>query len=148
MILLHKKSIVTIDVFYYLPEYTNILQEFVWQTEDIVPEYPRVHQFLNYWKENIKAPRGGKDFSEIVEFINNNSSKFGIHKDHIAIGGAGAGAWIVLGALHEMVTRKTIKMVEAAFFISPIADDVLSKIEPQQVDFWEEKWVNYNKGFF
>jgi|TARA_R110000823_G_scaffold32628_19_gene91960 uncharacterized protein Usg len=55
MILLHKKSIVTIDVFYYLPEYTNILQEFVWQTEDIVPEYPRVHQFLNYWKENINA---------------------------------------------------------------------------------------------
>ena len=55
MILLHKKSIVTIDVFYYLPEYTNILQEFVWQTEDIVPEYPRVHQFLNYWKENIHA---------------------------------------------------------------------------------------------
>ena len=104
--------------------------------------------FVDYWKENIKAPRGGKDFSEIVEFINNNSSKFGIHKDHIAIGGAGAGAWIVLGALHEMVTRKTIKMVEAAFFISPIADDVLSKIEPQQVDFWEEKWVNYNKGFF
>ena len=55
MILLHKKSIVTIDVFYYLPEYTNILQEFVWQTEHIVPEYPRVHQFLNYWKENINA---------------------------------------------------------------------------------------------
>ena len=55
MILLHKKSIVTIDVFYYLPEYTNILQEFVWQTEEIVPEYPRVHQFLNYWKENINA---------------------------------------------------------------------------------------------
>jgi uncharacterized protein Usg len=55
MILLYKKSIVTIDVFYYLPEYTNILQEFVWQTEDIVPEYPRVHQFLNYWKENINA---------------------------------------------------------------------------------------------
>ena len=55
MILLHKKSIVTIDVFYYLPEYTNILQEFVWQTDDIVPEYPRVHQFLNYWKENINA---------------------------------------------------------------------------------------------
>ena len=55
MILLQKKSIVTIYVFYYVPEYTNILQEFVWQTEDIVPEYPRVHQFLNYWKENINA---------------------------------------------------------------------------------------------
>ena len=81
--------------------------------------------FVDYWKENIKAPRGSKDFAEIVEFINNNSSKFGIHKDHIAVGGASAGAWIVLGALHEMVARKTINIIEAAFFISPITDDIL-----------------------
>ncbi len=55
MILLHKKSIVTVDVFYYMPDYTNILQEFVWQTEDVVPDCPRVHKFLNYWKDNINA---------------------------------------------------------------------------------------------
>ena len=55
MILLYKKSIVTVDVYYFMPDYTNILQEFVWQTEDIVPEYPRVHKFLSYWKNNIDA---------------------------------------------------------------------------------------------
>ena len=46
---------VTGDVFYFLPDYTNILQEFIWQTEDVVPQYPRVHEFLNYWKDNIDA---------------------------------------------------------------------------------------------
>ena len=91
---------------------------------------------------------GSHDFAEVIEFINNNSLKFGIMKDHITVGGAGAGAWIVLGALHELVARKTIKCVHAAFFISPIVDDVLSKTDPQHIAFWEEKWVGYNKGFF
>jgi len=38
-----------------MPDYNNVLQEFVWQTSDIIPEYPRVHRFLNYWQENIEA---------------------------------------------------------------------------------------------
>lgn len=104
--------------------------------------------FVDYWKDNIKAPRGSKDFAEVIEYINNNSLKFGIHRDHITVGGAAAGAWIVLGALHELVTRKNIKIIEAAFLISPIVDDVLSKKDSKQVSYYEEKWVKYNKGFF
>ena len=38
-----------------MPDYTHILQEFIWQTVDIRPEYPRVHRFLNYWHDNIEA---------------------------------------------------------------------------------------------
>ena len=48
------KKLITIDVFYYIPK-TLILNEFLWQLEDVVPEIPRVHQFLNYWKNNIDA---------------------------------------------------------------------------------------------
>ena len=40
---------------YYVPDYTNILNEFYWQTEDIVPDIPRVHQFLDFWHKNIEA---------------------------------------------------------------------------------------------
>lgn len=49
-----RKSIVTVDVFYYIPDYT-LVQEFIWQTEDLVPDVPRVHKFLNYWRESIDA---------------------------------------------------------------------------------------------
>lgn len=49
-----KKSLVTVDIFYYIPNYT-LVQEFVWQTEDLVPDVPRVHKFLNYWRESIDA---------------------------------------------------------------------------------------------
>ena len=53
--ILRRKSIVTVDLLYWMPDYNNVLQEFVWQTSDIIPEYPRVHRFLNYWQENIEA---------------------------------------------------------------------------------------------
>lgn len=50
-----RPHIVTIDVLYYMPDYSDIVQEFIWQTNDIVPDLPRVHRFLNYWKDNIEA---------------------------------------------------------------------------------------------
>jgi uncharacterized protein Usg len=56
MILTFKqKRIVMVGVLYYLPEHQHILQTFHWQTEDFVPDIPRVQQFLEYWKNNIEA---------------------------------------------------------------------------------------------
>jgi len=53
--ILIRNTIVTINILYWMPDYTHILQEFIWQTSDIRPEYPRVHRFLNYWHDNIEA---------------------------------------------------------------------------------------------
>jgi len=49
------KVLVSLHVFYYMPDYRDLIQEFMWQTMDIKPKYPRVNKFLNYWKENIEA---------------------------------------------------------------------------------------------
>lgn len=53
VLLLPKKSLITIDVFYYFPDYPLLIQEFAWQTEDIIPEIPRTRKFLTYWERNI-----------------------------------------------------------------------------------------------
>jgi uncharacterized protein Usg len=53
--ILIKNTIVTVNVLYWMPDYEHILQQFVWQTADVRPEYPRVHKFLNYWNDNIEA---------------------------------------------------------------------------------------------
>ena len=53
--ILIKNTIVTVNVFYWMPDYQNVLQQFIWQTDDVKPEYPRVHKFLNYWHDNIDA---------------------------------------------------------------------------------------------
>lgn len=47
--------LVTVGIVYYLPDYRNILQEFIWQVPDTIPELRRVHKFLNFWKSNIDA---------------------------------------------------------------------------------------------
>ena len=53
--ILIKNTIVTVSVFYWMPDYQNVLKQFIWQTDDVRPEYPRVHKFLNYWHDNIDA---------------------------------------------------------------------------------------------
>ena len=53
--LLIKNTIVTLNVYYWMPDYSHILQQFIWQTDDMRPDYPRIHKFLNYWHDNIEA---------------------------------------------------------------------------------------------
>ena len=49
------KKEVTVQIYYWMPDYENITQQFIWQTKDIVPEYPRVHKFLDFWHREIDA---------------------------------------------------------------------------------------------
>ena len=53
--ILHKWTVATVQVVYYIPDYLNIVQEFMWQTEDQLPEYPRITKFLNYWIRTLMA---------------------------------------------------------------------------------------------
>ena len=48
MLLIYKQPL-HIRIYYYMPDYTSLLQEFNWVTEDVVPEYPRIKKFLTYW---------------------------------------------------------------------------------------------------
>lgn len=55
MIILKRKEIVFVGIIYYMPDYQSLLNEFYCQFDDVVPDIPRVHEFLNYWKNNIDA---------------------------------------------------------------------------------------------
>ncbi len=55
-IIIKKWTVATVQVVYYIPDYLNIVNEFVWQTDDQLPEYPRITKFLNYWDKNIDGP--------------------------------------------------------------------------------------------
>jgi uncharacterized protein Usg len=48
-------TMVTVQVVYFLPDHTHLLNLFVWQTLDLRPQYPRVHRFLDYWRREIDA---------------------------------------------------------------------------------------------
>lgn len=48
-------SLVTVNVIYFIPDYNSLVNEFMWQTLDIQPKYPRVMKFLNFWQTEIEA---------------------------------------------------------------------------------------------
>ncbi len=45
----------TAEVLYYMPDHPTLIQSFVWQTLDLAPRYPRMRQFLDFWKAEIEA---------------------------------------------------------------------------------------------
>ena len=49
------KRLTTAEVIYYMPDHPSLLQRFMWQTLDVAPDYPRVHEFLEFWRREIEA---------------------------------------------------------------------------------------------
>lgn len=49
------EQLTTIHIYYYMPDYSSILQEFTWQTLDLQPKFPRIKRFLDHWQTNIEA---------------------------------------------------------------------------------------------
>lgn len=45
----------TAEILYYMPDHPALLQSFVWQFNDLAPKYPKLHEFLDYWRLNIDA---------------------------------------------------------------------------------------------
>lgn len=43
------------EVLYHMPGRPGLLQRFTWQTLDVSPDYPRVHRFLDFWRQEIEA---------------------------------------------------------------------------------------------
>ena len=58
-----RNDLTTVKVIYYLPDYDHILQEFVFQQYDIVPEYPKLNKFIKFWRRNIEARIHSVDFA-------------------------------------------------------------------------------------
>ena len=60
-----KSDLTTIKVIYFLPDYNSILQEFVFQQYDTLPEYPKLKKFIRFWRKNIEAEIHRIDFSSM-----------------------------------------------------------------------------------
>lgn len=52
---LHAKRYTTIQIFYHVPDHPSIIQEFLYQDLDKVPEFPRMNRLLDHWHTHIEA---------------------------------------------------------------------------------------------
>lgn len=49
-------GLTTAEMFYHMPDYTHVLNSFVWQDYDIAPDHPRLFKFIEFWKAEIEGP--------------------------------------------------------------------------------------------
>lgn len=52
---LRGRRLTTAEIVYFLPDHPGLLQEFLWQTLDEAPDFPRIRRFLDFWRREIDA---------------------------------------------------------------------------------------------
>jgi uncharacterized protein Usg len=45
----------TAEITYRLPDHPLLLQTYIWQKFDIAPDFPVLHQFLDFWRDNLEG---------------------------------------------------------------------------------------------
>lgn len=46
-------NLTTAEITYHLPDYPNLLQNFIWQNLDVAPDFPQLKRFLDFWQGNL-----------------------------------------------------------------------------------------------
>ena len=49
-------GLTTACILYRMPDHPNVLQEFIWQTYDLAPDFPELNRFVSFWREEIDGP--------------------------------------------------------------------------------------------
>lgn len=45
----------TAKIVYHMPDYEELLQEFIWQDYDLSPQFPELKNFLGFWEKEIEG---------------------------------------------------------------------------------------------
>jgi len=45
----------TAEILYRLPDHPALLQSFVWQELDLLPDFPALKKFLDFWEKKIEG---------------------------------------------------------------------------------------------
>ena len=56
-------GLTTAEFFYRMPDYTHVLNTFVWQEYDLAPDHPRLFRFIEFWQDSIEGKLHSVRFS-------------------------------------------------------------------------------------
>lgn len=45
----------TAEILYRMPDYPNLLQSYLWQSLDRVPDFPKLNEFLYFWERQLEG---------------------------------------------------------------------------------------------
>ena len=54
--LLQGWGMTTARFFYRMPDHRSVLQEFLWQFDDLAPDFPALRDKIEFWKREIDGP--------------------------------------------------------------------------------------------
>ena len=43
----------TAEIQYHMPDYPDLLQSYLWQSLDRIPDFPKLNDFLSYWEMEL-----------------------------------------------------------------------------------------------
>ncbi|MEP6370514.1 MAG: usg protein [Lentilitoribacter sp.] len=49
-------GLTTAEMYYHMPDYTHVLNSFIWQDYDLAPDHPKLFQFIDFWQDEIEGP--------------------------------------------------------------------------------------------
>ncbi len=45
----------TAEILYQIPEYPDLLQSYLWQSLDRIPDFPKLNDFLSSWEKDLEG---------------------------------------------------------------------------------------------
>ncbi|WP_226781054.1 usg protein [Oceaniglobus trochenteri] len=48
-------GLTTAEMFYRMPDFTSVLNTFIWQDYDLAPDHPRLFKFIEFWRNEIEG---------------------------------------------------------------------------------------------
>ncbi|MEY8831328.1 usg protein [Sedimentitalea sp. XS_ASV28] len=55
-LMLRGYGLTTAELFYHMPDYTHVLNSFIWQDYDLAPDHPALFKFVEFWQREIDGP--------------------------------------------------------------------------------------------
>jgi uncharacterized protein Usg len=52
-LMLKDYRLTTAEILYHMPDHENLLQTFIWQELDRIPDFPRLNDFLSFWQSEL-----------------------------------------------------------------------------------------------
>lgn len=49
-------GLTTAQILYRMPDFRNLVQEYLWQDYDLSPSFPELKKFLDYWRRSLEGP--------------------------------------------------------------------------------------------
>lgn len=61
-LMLQGYGLTTANIYYWMPDYRNVLNQFIWQAYDLEPDFPRLFEFIEFWNREIDGPLHSIEF--------------------------------------------------------------------------------------